>query len=264
LESDASATAELTVTVVSDLPGSITGVVRSATTGPPITVPATITVRAGRDVTTGPALATRTTGVGAAFTFTDLPEGTYTLQAVAAGFVAGVGNVTVLPALSTTANVVLSPEAPPGELRIVLTWGAAPADLDAVLQLPNGQLVYWEDVGSCSSPPFACLDVDDVDGFGPETITITQQQAGTYTFVVDNFSARILNRPASDNSLATSGALVEVYRGNARLASFSVPSGPGQLWTVFTLNGATLTPVNTLSTPPPALRVGELGPKPPR
>jgi len=41
---------------------------------------------------------------------------------------------------------------------------------------------------------------------------------------------------------------VRVYRGSNLVASFNVPSNTGgTLWTVFEMNGDTITPINTMS-----------------
>jgi uncharacterized protein YfaP (DUF2135 family) len=241
----------VTATVAADgvapVNGTISGVVRSATNGQPIGIPATVTVRSGTNVITGASVASVTTGVNGAFSFSALPAGPYTLSVVANGFVTGLVNVTVVAGSTVNANVVLSAQAPPGQVRVVLSWGAEPRDLDAQLTLPNGRVIAYFDTGDCVATPFACLDTDDTDGNGPETITITNVQNGVYTFAVENFSARTL--PANDNSLARSGAIVEVYRGNDRIATYPVPNIAGRVWTVFSLSGQTLTPINTITSP---------------
>jgi uncharacterized protein YfaP (DUF2135 family) len=241
----------VTVTVAADgvapVNGTISGVVRSATNGQPIGIPATVTVRSGTNVVSGASVASVTTGVNGVFSFPALPAGPYTVSVVAAGYVNGLVNVAVVAGASVNANVLLSPQAPPGQVRIVLSWGAEPRDLDAQLTLPNGRVIAYFDVGNCAVAPFACLDNDVTDGNGPETITITAVQDGVYTFAVDNFSARTL--PANDNSLARSGAIVEVYRGNDRIATYAVPNIAGRVWTVFSLSGQTLTPINTITSP---------------
>ncbi|MCW8631650.1 hypothetical protein OQH38_16240, partial [Acinetobacter baumannii] len=54
-----------------------------------------------------------------------------------------------------------------GSMRIVLTWGEKPLDLDSHLNYSN-QHIYW----SNKEGHQANLDVDDRDSYGPETITI--------------------------------------------------------------------------------------------
>jgi len=230
--------------------GGIQGVVRSATTGEPISVQATIVVRAGADASSGPVLATVTSALTTgAFTVPSLTAGAYTLSVTAQGFAAGQRTIQVGPGpQNTSANIVLSPNAAVGLIRVVLTWGDTPADLDALMQLPSGRVISWFDQGTCDATPFACLDVDDVDGRGPETITLTQTLPGTYLFVVDNFTAQSTSAPATDRTLSNSGALVEVYNGNTKIASFPVPPNrAGVQWQVFSYNQGVVTPINTFS-----------------
>ncbi|MFH0888408.1 MAG: carboxypeptidase regulatory-like domain-containing protein [Planctomycetota bacterium] len=47
--------------------------------------------------------------------------------------------------------------------------------------------------------------------------------------------------------MSVSSAQVKVYRGSGLVATFNVPNQAGTLWTVFTLSGSTLTPINTMS-----------------
>lgn len=46
---------------------------------------------------------------------------------------------------------------------------------------------------------------------------------------------------SDDLSLSQSGAVVNVYISNMLMQSFAVPAGAGSFWTVFELNGSTIT-----------------------
>jgi hypothetical protein len=250
----------VTATATAPPPGSIQGVVRSATTGEPITVGGTVEVRSGADVVTGAVVATvqsaANTGV---FTVPGLVPGTYTVSVTAQGFAPGRRTVVVTAGAPASANVVLSPNAAIGEIRVVLTWGDTPPDLDALLQVPSGSVVSWLNPGSCSVAPFACLDVDDVDGRGPETITISQTLQGTYVFAVEHYAGDAPGG-ATDPTLSNSGALVEVYNGNSRVAAFPVPTGrQGRQWIVFSYSAGVITPVNTFNAGQAGVRAGVQG-----
>jgi hypothetical protein len=61
-------------------------------------------------------------------------------------------------------------------------------------------------------------------------------------------------------ALANSGARVQLFGSTGLLAEFTVPNAEGTLWTVFTLDGETITPVNSMSfvvdpdaSPPPGI-----------
>jgi hypothetical protein len=229
--------------------GSIAGVVKNSQNGGAVPG-ATVELRVGANNTSGTPSRTTLADVSGAFLFPSLSAGTYTVVAKAAGFSDGNrGSIVVGAGAVTNQDVILSPTLGAGQTRIVLTWGSLPADLDAHLTGPTqdeeGFHICWINPGSPTNSPFSSLDNDERSGFGPETITITEQIPGTYRFYVHDFTNG--GGPVS-SSLSASGARVQVYRGNALVHDFSVPAGAGTLWTVFTLNGATVTPVNTLST----------------
>ena len=120
-------------------------------------------------------------------------------------------------------------------MRVVLNWGKVPADLDLHVAFPNHH-IFWNQKTDARGAD-ANLDIDHIDGFGPETITIEKKDQGdSYVFAIHNFTDR--NQPGSA-SLAASGAKVLVYIGQSLVRSYYVPQGtPGNLWTVFRVNGA--------------------------
>jgi hypothetical protein len=136
----------------------------------------------------------------------------------------------------------------PPPARIVLQWGTTPLDLDAHLTGPAPAETRFHiffplaSRGSLVAAPFAALDRDDVDGVGPETITISQLSDGLYRFSVHDFTNRL---SATSSALGTqSAATVTLYLAPSPTPQvFTVPNAPGTLWTVFELmvSGATRT-----------------------
>jgi hypothetical protein len=51
----------------------------------------------------------------------------------------------------------------------------------------------------------------------------------------------------TSDSLANSGAVVQVLQGDRLVRQFEVPRVPGTLWTVFELDGTTITPINSMT-----------------
>ena len=147
-----------------------------------------------------------------------------------------------------------------GVARVVLTWGATPSDLDSHMTGPTtGGARFWRyyaSPGNCQVAPFVCLDVDDVSGHGPETMTIGQLTPGVYRYYVYDFSNRTNN---ASTALGSSGAKVQLFIGG-QVHNFFVPSGTGNAWAVFTWDGTTVTPLNQLytinGTPQPARLLG--------
>lgn len=115
-------------------------------------------------------------------------------------------------------------------MRVVLTWGRNPADLDSHLMFPGGHIYFAKKEGQDAN-----LDVDDIDSYGPETVTITKKHFGdTYTYAVQDYTNK--DNPSSAQ-LSASSAKVFVYVGSSLVRSYSVPTGtPGNIWTVFKLN----------------------------
>jgi hypothetical protein len=143
--------------------------------------------------------------------------------------------------------VVLSPVLNPGQFRIVLTWGAHPADLEAHLTGPNSEgcrhhCFHWN-----RTIPGATLDVDDRESYGPETITISQMDPGNYRFYVHDFTNR---NSANSTALANSNATVTVYSGSGGVPLiYNTPDGVGTVWHVFNLDGnnGAITPIDKLT-----------------
>jgi hypothetical protein len=120
-------------------------------------------------------------------------------------------------------------------LRVVLNWGSQPLDLDLHTVYPNNHVFFNSKQGT-----EADLDVDDTDGYGPETITIRKKLQGKkYVFAVYNFSSS--GTTGTDNLSSESDAKVFVYIGESMIRSYYVPADKtGSLWVLFGIdeNGA--------------------------
>lgn len=187
------------------------------------------------------------------YTFSNIPAGTYTAYFNKVGYISDFLVVNIIGNTTTSgADITLSPNiVTDGGYRIVLTWGASPQDLDSHLFTPliNGSSyhVFWNYRGNLSSPPYAQLDVDDVNAYGPETITINEVFPGTYHYSVYQYS--------SYGELTNSGATVSLYGQNGFIRSWNVPlNGDGRWWNVFELNGSNgqITSINQINDYSPA------------
>ncbi len=76
------------------------------------------------------------------------------------------------------------------------------------------------------------LDRDDMNGYGPETITVRDiDDLASYSFKVHDYTNRNNN---SNRSLSKSKATVKVYGEGRMLYLFQIPSqGIGNYWEVF-------------------------------
>ena len=147
-----------------------------------------------------------------------------------------------------TQNFTISPELQAGEIRIVLEWGSHPSDLDSYLRGSRGNdnvfINYQNPVCSVGGEKLAELDVDDIDGYGPETTTIYDPN-GDYTFSVEDFT--------DSGDLAISGATVKVYLPGQAPVTISISDCVNTAtdryeidWTVFRVNNGELEIINQI------------------
>ncbi|TVT81109.1 tetratricopeptide repeat protein [Pseudomonas sp. H3(2019)] len=117
-------------------------------------------------------------------------------------------------------------------LRVVLTWGATPRDLDSHMIFPGNNIYFGSKQGTD-----AHLDVDDTTSYGPETITLEKKHYGeSYVYAVHDFSNS--GNPNS-RALSDSQAKVFVYMGQSLVRTYYVPQNrSGNLWTVFRMTGS--------------------------
>lgn len=174
----------------------------------------------------------------------NLEPGNYTIMFSLDGFTSAHVNVSVISNKTTIGNVTMSPidtTGLGGQIRIVLTWGSSPRDLDSHLFGPTADgsnrfhIYYNAKNYNVNSQKYAMLDVDDTSSYGPETVTINKMNAtGTYSYYVHNFSG------GASNALSTSSARIQVYDGNTLLATYNVPVNiDGRIWHVFDYDAAT-------------------------
>ena len=151
-----------------------------------------------------------------------------------------------------TYNFSMSPLLEVGQTRMVLNWGKTPTDLDSHLLTPDIEgstyHIYYSNIGSYTEAPFSRLDTDDTDGYGPETITINQAFAGTYTYYIKNFNG-------ANDGLKNSGAVAQIYSGESCTATIiEVPTDTdGLYWHVCNIDGTSgdITVVNQIQNSAP-------------
>ncbi len=137
---------------------------------------------------------------------------------------------------------VISPSLASGTARIVLEWNAEPYDLDSYLtgETSDGHNVdvnYTSQKEEVNGETVAELDLDDTNGFGPETTTIYDLN-GTYTFSVEDFG--------HTGTMAQHGATVKIYMPNEKPKTVSLSTGSGveNLWVVCKIDHGKLTILN--------------------
>lgn len=163
----------------------------------------------------------------------------------ASGYTSQTTTVTIACNLVTEQGIALlsstDPGANRGDIRIILSWGLNPADLDSHLTGPKTSgadrfHIYYSARNNCSSAPCdaaisAWLDVDDVTSYGPETITIlaSTMPDGVYRYTVHHYTGT--------SNIPDSGASVKVYQGSSLVRTYTPPADSAATgkwaWTVF-------------------------------
>jgi uncharacterized protein YfaP (DUF2135 family) len=149
--------------------------------------------------------------------------------------IAAGGNRIRLRANSETGNTGESPEIvvfgdfTPPDIEITLTWNTPTSDLDLHVWNPAGEESYYYH----KSISDGYLDIDDQEGFGPETFTSTDALAGAYTVKVYCYS---LDRDA----YADATVQLQIKGHPAVTHGPHHFDGPGTWWEVVRFNsGAT-------------------------
>lgn len=183
------------------------------------------------------------------------PTGTFVMTIRKSGyFTQVVTNVSISNGSNTIDPTTIVGTVTGGTFRIVLTWGESPNDLDAHLTGPDSLIstnrfhCYYSSKNPTGAG--ASLDVDDTDGFGPETVTIYNFRNGMYRFSVHNYSTQSSDGAAG---IFSSPTKVEVYDGTGLLKRYNAPaSTSGNTWRVFEINvngtSKTITDINTYVT----------------
>ena len=174
-----------------------------------------------------------------------IQEGEFTIS-VKKGeeYVQTVENFTVTKGEITTAPQISIPKAVDFErIKIVLDWGEFPWDLDAhVVDGTNHVYFSVKQQGNLE------LDRDDVNSYGPETITILEpSKSKVYSYYV--FDCSNADNPDSTR-LSNSQAQVKIYFGNEFVESFKItPNKRGITWHVFdVVKGNKIVKKNKIST----------------
>lgn len=172
-----------------------------------------------------------------------LPAGDYTVEVSASGYSTEYFDLSVKSSDTVvTRDFSISTALSSGEIRIVLEWGDNPSDLDSHLTgtTANGTPIdvnFMKKTAIKNGTVLAELDVDDMNGNGPETTTL-YNSSGRFEFKVHKFSGT--------GSLATSQAVVKVYtNGSSQPTTISVPTDlNSDWWNVFTIENGQIKNIN--------------------
>ena len=131
-------------------------------------------------------------------------------------------------------------------IRIVLDWDKHPKDLDLHLKKEGDfHISYRNKKKVGTNYDIAVLDKDDIDGFGPETLTIEKiSKTGKYKVFIQDYTNRKKNK---SYKLSRSKAMIKVYAKNHLNKVFYVPKDTkGTTWEVFELKDGKIIDINIL------------------
>ncbi len=204
---------------------------------------------------------TLTDGAGNSYTTVTDDSGNYSVS----GSIVNEGTVTIEQEGSiTTSFVVPAGEETNGgvtaisevlddaDMRVVVTWGDDPRDLDNHLWLydqDSGQEldhIYYRDMSyNQGGGDRVTQDVDDVNGNGPETITIPNYEDMNMHYSVHNYSGRSWDVDGVEE------VQVQIFVGDTLIQSFTpdLPDNPqGDHWHVFDIIDGVIVPSQDVST----------------
>ncbi len=190
-----------------------------------------------------------------------MKDGTSLVVASTSGKVSNTVEVFTPTNVSLLPNCLILGDVP---LTVRLTWGEEPYDLDTHVIGPNGYHIWYANPGSLSTSPFANLDIDDMNSYGPEVFTaLSFPEAGTYHYAVYNYS------DSHTPNITGSPARVELTL-NGDKTVFIPPAGEGNTdtwWNVFDIivdasGNISINTINTWSSdatgPSPDHRLGKI------
>lgn len=206
---------------------------------------ATINVRPGINNKTGEISGSALTDAEG-IVYQQLKPGMYTVEVMKAGYAVTYYNISVVKD-----NMIITINTTPvlyeGEVRIVLTWNDTPFDLDSHLFTPydsiSGDTTYHIWYGNKYDNNGNNLDVDDTDGYGPETMTINNLGHGLYKFYVADYT-NCSTGYVDSTAMAYSKAKVDIYTADGLVSTFHVPANrPGVIWEVFEIRNKRIVPL---------------------
>ncbi len=186
--------------------------------------------------TSSPALITESNSSGT-YTINNAPTGSYVCIITLTGFTDRVvENLTFSSGTNELAQSTVVETVGEGEIRVILTWGSSPRDLDTHLTGPASDASRFHMYFRSKTPSNSDvnLDVDDTSSFGPETTTIEELRDGTYRYSVHNYTNRFSS--AGAQPIVDSPTVVEVFDSTGSIATYTPPTTgtiSGDTWKVF-------------------------------
>ncbi len=160
-----------------------------------------------------------------------LTKGYYTIEVSKIGYISAFYNI-YASSDSITKDLIISKIMQDNEMRIVLSWGENPSDLDSHISQNEGNTVLQHIYYNHQTGTGVKLDTDDTTSYGPETVTLNNSSNYTYKYYVHDYTNK---GSSSSSAMSSSGAKVTVYTSN-NVKVYYPPLVAGTVWKVFEIN----------------------------
>jgi len=123
------------------------------------------------------------------------------------------------------------------DIVVILGWNTPTSDLDLHVWNPAGEHCYY----GHPSISEGFLDIDDVEGYGPETFTAQNALNGTYTVMINSYSLDSDDYSDAGVTLVLDGATPQTFGPHHFVTADGNGTNPSAWWTVieFTMNAGT-------------------------
>lgn len=180
--------------------------------------------------------------------FDRLKDGKHSVQVLKDGINSDILSFQVAAGTIFQNSISVSPVLKPKTMRIILDWNSTPKDLDAHLIKKDDFHISYRNMKSVGGG-IGQLDRDDMDGNGPETITLYGiKNNGEYHYFVHNYSHR---DKTNSSTLGSGGAVARVYFDGRYYKMFAAPASVGNYWHIFSVVNGSIVEINKISNQAP-------------
>ena len=119
---------------------------------------------------------------------------------------------------------------PAPDIEVTLTWNTPTSDLDLHIWTPLGEHCYYGNMNTTEG----FLDIDDVEGYGPETFTAESALLGGYLLMVNNYYLDQDEFADATIQMRLNGSPIDVFGPHPFVVHDQMGNNPEAWWEVVT------------------------------